>query len=63
MELIVSLIVLCLIFGLIYYCGTLLPCPEPFKRIILILVILLFVVVLLYNFLPVGINPLRLHSH
>lgn len=43
----VQLIILCIVFGLIYYVVTLLPLPEPFKRIATIAVLLVFVIILL----------------
>ena len=57
MEMLVTLIVMVLVVGLLYWCITLLPIPEPFKKIVLVLLILLVVVWLLYAFLPSGALP------
>jgi hypothetical protein len=46
-NLLIFIIVMCIVFGLIYYAVTLLPLPEPFKNIAVIAVLLIFVLVLL----------------
>jgi len=46
-DFLISLVILCIVFGLIYYIVTLLPLPEPFKKIATIAVLLIFVLVLL----------------
>jgi hypothetical protein len=46
-EFLVSLIVLCIVFGLIYYLVTMLPLPDPFKRVAVIAVLLIFILILL----------------
>jgi hypothetical protein len=46
-EFLVYLIVLCIVFGLLYYVVTLLPLPEPFKTIAIVLVLVVFILVLL----------------
>jgi hypothetical protein len=46
----IYLLVLCLVFGLIYYVITLLPLPQPFKNVAVILIVLIFVLVLLSGF-------------
>lgn len=46
-NLLVSLIVLCIIFGLIYWLFTMLPIPEPFVSVIRVCVILVFILLLL----------------
>lgn len=46
-DFLIYIIVLCIIFGLIYYVVTLLPLPEPFKKIATIATLVVFVLVLL----------------
>ena len=46
-DFLVSLIILCIVFGLIYYIVTLLPLPDPFKTIAVIAVLLIFILILL----------------
>lgn len=55
----IYLIVLCIVFGLLYYVVTLLPLPEPFKTIAIVLVLIVFILVLLGVFFG-GINLPRL---
>ena len=53
-ELLIQIVILCIVFGLIYYIVTLLPLPDPFKRIAMIAVLLIFILILLYSFLGGG---------
>jgi hypothetical protein len=46
-EFLVYLLVLCLVFGLIYYALGLLPVPPPFKNIVMVILILIFILLLL----------------
>jgi len=46
-DFLIYLIILCIVFGLIYYIVTLLPLPEPFKKIAVIAVLLIFLLVIL----------------
>lgn len=53
MDLLISLLVLCLVGGLIYYLITILPLPAPFKTVafcILVLIAILYLV----GYLPGG---------
>ena len=43
----IYLLVLCIVFGALYYVITLLPLPAPFPNIALVLLILIFVLLLL----------------
>jgi hypothetical protein len=43
----ISLLILCVVFGLIYYLLGLLPIPQPFKNIILIIMVVIAILVLL----------------
>jgi hypothetical protein len=46
-DFLISVIILCIVFGLIYYLVTLLPLPEPFHKIATIAVLLVFILILL----------------
>lgn len=46
-SLLINLIILVIIAGLIYWIVTLLPIPQPFKNVAIVLVLLIFLVVLL----------------
>jgi hypothetical protein len=43
----ISLLVAVIVIGLLYYCVTLLPLPEPFKKIATVIFILIVIVWLL----------------
>jgi hypothetical protein len=43
----ISLLVTVIVIGLLYYCVTLLPLPEPFKRIAVVIFILIAIIWLL----------------
>jgi hypothetical protein len=47
----ITLLVLCLIFGLIWYLIGILPVPQPFKNVILIIMVIIAIIVLL-SFVP-----------
>jgi hypothetical protein len=46
-EFLVYLLILCLIFGLIYWAIGLFPLPPPFKNIVLVIIVLIFILLLL----------------
>lgn len=46
-NLLLSIIVLAIVFGLVWYVLTLLPLPHPFGQIVRVCVVLVFVLVLL----------------
>lgn len=46
-DLLVWIVILCLVFGLIYYIVTLIPLPDPFKTVAVIAVLVIFLIVLL----------------
>jgi hypothetical protein len=46
-DFLIYLVVLCIVFGLVYYIVTLLPIPQPFKNVAVIAVLLVFLLVLL----------------
>jgi hypothetical protein len=46
-DFLIYIVVLCIVFGLVYYIVTLLPIPQPFKNVAVIAVLLIFLLVLL----------------
>lgn len=60
-SLLVTLIVFCIVAGLIYWLLTMLPLPDPFKTIIIVAFILILILVLLGFFFG-GIDMPRLRS-
>jgi len=60
-ELLLWIVILCILFGLIYYVVTLLPLPEPFHKIAIICVLVIFLVVLLSAL--VGVMPMPRLAH
>lgn len=60
MEILISLLVLCLVMGVIYYIITIIPLPDPFKTVAIIIVLVIFLIVLLSYLVPgIGLFPLR----
>jgi len=51
MEVLISLLIVCIVGGLLWYLVTLLPLPSPFKVIAEVIVILICIIVLL-GYLP-----------
>lgn len=49
----ISLLIMVLVLGLIYYCVTLLPLPPPFKTVALVIVLIIAIIWLL-QFIPAG---------
>lgn len=60
-SLLVTLIVFCIVAGLIYWLLTMLPLPDPFKTIIIVAFILILILVLLGMFFG-GIDMPRLRN-
>ena len=50
-EYLIWIVILCIVFGLIYYIVSLLPLPPPFKNIAVIAVLVIFLLVLLFSLL------------
>ena len=56
-SLLVSLLILAIVAGIIYWIITLIPLPEPFKNIALVFFMLIVLLVALFKLLPlVGLN-------
>lgn len=60
-SLLVTLIVFCIVAGLVYWLLTMLPLPDPFKTIIIVAFILILILVLLGMFFG-GIDVPHLRS-
>jgi hypothetical protein len=60
MDLLITLLIYVLIFGLLYWAITLLPLPEPFKQLALVIFVII-VILLLVNVL-LGVVPLRVRG-
>jgi hypothetical protein len=60
-SLLVTVLVLCIIFGLVWWILTLIPLPAPFSRVAQVVVAVIFCIVLIYMLLPlIGVHaPLR----
>jgi len=52
--LLIDLIILLIVAGIIYYIITLIPLPEPFKRIVMILALLILLLVVVGWLLPIA---------
>jgi hypothetical protein len=61
-SLLITILVLCLVFGVVYYIITLIPLPAPFAQIALIVLALIFLLVLLNEVGFLGGRPL-LYRH
>ena len=59
-SVLLTLLILCLIFGLIYYVVTLIPLPQPFKNIAIVCVLVIFLIVLIEMLLPLAGGHLAL---
>jgi len=46
-DFLIYIIILCILFGLVYYIVSLLPLPDPFKNIAIIAVLLIFLLIIL----------------
>lgn len=52
--LLIDLIILLIVAGIVYYILTLIPLPEPFKRIVMILAMLILLLVVVSWLLPMS---------
>ena len=53
----VGLLIFVIVVGLLYWCVTLLPLPQPFKNIALVILILICIIFLLNSLGVVGTAP------
>lgn len=51
-EILVWVLIFAIIAGVVYYVLTLMPIPDPFKRIILIVFLLIILLIMLAKLLP-----------
>ena len=57
-SLLLTILILCLVFGLIWWIVSLLPLPAPFGQVARVVVAILFLVIVLYELLPIIGHPL-----
>ena len=57
-SLLLTILILCLVFGLLYWIVNLLPLPAPFGQVARVVVAILFLVIVLYELLPLIGHPL-----
>ena len=57
-SVLVTILVLCLIFGLIWWIITLIPLPAPFGQVARVVVAVLFLLIVLYELLPLINHPM-----
>jgi hypothetical protein len=50
-EFLIWIVILCIVFGLVYYIVTLLPLPPPFKNIAMIIILVVFLLIILFSLL------------
>ena len=62
LSLLVSILVACIIFGLIYWILTVIPLPAPFAQIIRVVLIVIFCIWIIYILLGLtgSVHPLLL---
>lgn len=59
LSLLVTILVMCLIFGLIWWILSLIPLPAPFGQVARVVVAVIFCIWLIYLLLPyAGVHPL-----
>ena len=61
LGLLVSILVACIVFSLIWWIVTVLPLPPPFAQIARVIVVVIFCLILIYMLLPLaaGFGGLR----
>jgi len=59
-SVLVTILVLCLIAGLIWWILTLIPLPPPFAQVARMIVAVIFLIIVIYELLPLaGVHPLH----
>ena len=59
-SVLVTILVLCLIAGLIWWILTLIPLPPPFAQVARMIVAVIFLIIVIYELLPLaGLHPIR----
>jgi hypothetical protein len=60
LSVLITLLIMCLIFGVIWWVATLIPLPAPFGRVVQVIIAVIFLIWLIYLLLPLagsGIHP------
>ena len=57
-SVLVTILVLCLIFGLIWWIFSLIPLPPPFGQIARVVIAIIFLLIVIYELLPLAGHPL-----
>ena len=57
-SVLITILVLCIVFGLLWWIVSLLPLPAPFGQVARVVVAVLFLIIILYEFLPLIGHPL-----
>ena len=58
-SILVTILVMCIIFGLLWWIVTVIPLPPPFARIAQVVIVVIFCIWLIYLLLPfAGYHPL-----
>lgn len=53
-SLLVTILVMCIIFGLIWWIFTQIPLPAPFAQIARVVIVVIFCLILIYTLLPLA---------
>lgn len=54
LSILVTILVMCLIFGLIWWIISLIPLPAPFGQVARVVIAVIFVIYLIYMLLPLA---------
>ena len=54
LSILVTILIMCLIFGLIWWIFTLIPLPAPFAQVARVVIAVIFVIYLIYLILPMA---------
>jgi hypothetical protein len=58
-SVLITILVLCLVFGLVWWIVTLIPLPAPFAQVARVCVAVIFLIIVLVELLPLAnIHPL-----
>ena len=53
-SVLVTILVMCLIFGVVWWIITLIPLPAPFGRVAQVVIAVIFLIMLIYLLLPLA---------
>ena len=54
LSILVTILIMCLIFGLIWWIFTLIPLPAPFAQVARVVIAVIFVIYLIYLLVPMA---------